>query len=181
MRYENEVILKDGRKCCLRNAEETDGQAVYDNYVLTHEQTDYLTCYVDEIPFTVEQESAFLKAKAESEREVEIMAVVGGTAVGLAGVGSLGDRYKTGHRAVFGISVDRDYWGLGIGTALMDACIECARKAGYEQLELEVVGENETAMAMYRKAGFVEYGRNPKGFRSRISGYQELVSMRKEL
>ena len=30
-------------------------------------------------------------------------------------------------------------------------------------------------------AGFVEYGRNPKGFRSRLTGWQELVLMRLEL
>ena len=55
------------------------------------------------------------------------------------------------------------------------------KKHGYEQLELEVVAENTSAVALYKKAGFVEFGRNPKGFKSRISGYQELVSMRLEL
>ena len=44
-----------------------------------------------------------------------------------------------------------------------------------------MVAENARAIAMYQRAGFVEYGRNPRGFRSRISGYQELVSMRMEL
>ena len=29
--------------------------------------------------------------------------------------------------------------------------------------------------------GFVEYGRNPKGFRSRLTGWQEVVLMRLEL
>ena len=63
----------------------------------------------------------------------------------------------------------------------MNACIECARAAGYEQIELNVVAENELAIAMYEKAGFVEYGRNPRGFKSRLTGYQELVYMRMEL
>ena len=63
----------------------------------------------------------------------------------------------------------------------MYACIECARAAGYEQIELSVVAENEPAIAMYEKAGFVEFGRNPRGFKSRFTGYQELVYMRKEL
>ena len=35
-----------------------------------------------------------------------------------------------------------------------------------------------SALALYKKFGFVEYGRNPKGFRSRNTGYQELVLMR---
>ncbi len=52
---------------------------------------------------------------------------------------------------------------------------------GYVQLELEAVAENEHALALYRSVGFAEYGRNPKGFRSRISGWQAVVLMRLEL
>jgi len=64
---------------------------------------------------------------------------------------------------------------------LVKACIECAETAGYAQLELDVTAENERAIALYMSEGFVEFGRNPKGFRSRESGWQELVLMRREL
>ncbi len=43
------------------------------------------------------------------------------------------------------------------------------------------IAENQTALALYKSVGFVEYGRNPRGFRSRFSGWQELVLMRQEL
>ena len=59
----------------------------------------------------------------------------------------------------------------------MEACINCAKEAGYTQLELTAVAENKRAIALYQKAGFVEYGRNPRGFRSRVSGFQEVVYM----
>ena len=68
-----------------------------------------------------------------------------------------------------------------IGRALMEACIRCARDAGFVQLELSVVADNARAVAMYQRAGFAEYGRNPKGFRSRTAGFQEVVFMRLEL
>ena len=71
MRYKKIIELKDGRRCCLRNAEEEDGQAVLDNFLLTHRQTDNLATYADEITLTVEQEKAFLKNKAESAIELE--------------------------------------------------------------------------------------------------------------
>ena len=64
---------------------------------------------------------------------------------------------------------------------MTEACIECAKKAGYIQLELEVVAENKSAIALYESVGFVEYGRNPKGFRSRFISWQEVVLMRLEL
>ena len=94
---------------------------------------------------------------------------------------AVGKKVKVRHRAEFGISVLREYWGLGLGRALTKACIDCARAAGYAQLELNAVAENQRALALYRDMGFVEYGRNPKGFRSRTAGYQELVYMRLEL
>ena len=93
----------------------------------------------------------------------------------------MGKHEKVKHRAEFGISVDKAYWGLGIGRALLEACIECVRNAGFAQLELEVVAENEKALALYESVGFEEYGRNPKGFHSRLSGWQELVLMRLDL
>ena len=48
MRYLKTITLKDGRICTLRNGEESDGQAVLANFILTHEQTDYLLSYPDE-------------------------------------------------------------------------------------------------------------------------------------
>lgn len=182
MEYYKQITLKDGRECCLRNGTESDGQAVYDNFNLTHAETDFLLSYPDENSFTAEQESKFLSAKAESENEALIVAVVDGAIVGTAGIDAVGGKYKVSHRAEFGISIAKEYWGLGIGKALTDACIDCARAAGYTQLELSTVASNEGAIALYKKAGFIEYGRNPKGFRSRVTGdYQELVYMRLEL
>lgn len=174
-------MLKDGRDCILRNGAESDGPAALANFILTHEQTDYLLTYPDENTMTAEEEGRFLQEKTESENEIEIIAEVYGKVAGMAGIETAGNKEKIRHRAEFGISIDRRYWNIGIGTALTKACIECARKAGYEQLELNVVAENEAAIALYRKAGFVEFGRNPRGFKSRQSGYQEVVFMRMEL
>ncbi len=181
MKYQKTIRLKDGRECLLRNGTAADGKAVFDIFNLTHSQTDYLLSYPDENSLTPEQEAAFLKNKAESADEIEIIAEVAGQAVGTAGIAHVGLKEKVRHRAEFGISVDKVFWGLGIGRALTEACIECARAAGYTQLELEAVAENKNALALYKSVGFVEYGRNPMGFRSRVNGWQELVLMRLEL
>ena len=181
MEFNRIVTLRNGTQCCLRSGTEADAQAVIDNFNLTHGETDYLLTYPDENGFNVEQEGKFLKEKAESKNEVEILAVVNQTVVGTAGVDAVGTKFKLRHRADFGVSVAEEYWGLGIGGALLDACVECARAAGFAQLELDVVADNARAISMYRKAGFVEFGRNPRGFYSRTAGFQELVHMRLEL
>lgn len=181
MEYYQIITLKNGIECCLRNGTEQDGQAVLEHFNLTHGETDYLLSYPDENSFTAEQERQFLKEKAESRNEVEIVAVVNHAVVGTAGIEAAGSKYKIRHRAEFGISVAKAFWGLGIGSALVEACIECAKAAGYLQLELNVVAANERAISMYKKAGFIEYGRNPRGFNSRMTGFQEIIYMRLEL
>ena len=177
MEYYREIQLKDGRTCCLRNGTEQDGAAVLAYFNQTHGETDFLLTYPDENSFDAAQEAAFLREKAKSEDEIEIVAVVDGVIAGSAGIEAIGRKFKVQHRADFGISILREYWGLGIGQALLQASIECAENAGYAQLELTVVADNVRALTMYRKAGFVELGRNPKGFRSRVSGYQEVITM----
>ena len=181
MKYNKTVILKNNEECIIRNAEESDAKAVYDIFNLTHGQTDYLLTYPDENSLDIEKERSFLIEKENSDNEIEICAIVGGRIVGTAGIEAVGKKDKVKHRAEFGISIEKDCWGKGIGRALTEACIICARNAGYSQLELDVVSENSSAVSLYRSVGFHEYGRNPKGFRSRSGRWQEVILMRIEL
>ena len=181
MEYHKTITLKDGRACTLRNGTAEDGQALLNIFNVTHAQTDFLLTYPEEHSYTAEDEAELLRRKTDSADEIELLAFVDGAIVGLAGVTCVGRKEKIRHRAEFGISVDKAYWGLGVGRALTKACIECAKRAEYAQLELEVVAENRSAIALYESVGFVEYGRNPKGFRSRLTGWQEVVLMRLEL
>ena len=165
MIYNKEITLKNGDICILRNGAESDGEQVLEVFNLTHAETDFLLSYPDEISLTAAQKSDFLKEKTESKNEIEIVAEIDGKIVGTAGIDAVGGKFKISHRADFGIGIVKEYWGLGIGSALTKACIECARAAGYSQLELNVVAENKAAVSLYKKLGFCEYGRNPLGFR----------------
>ena len=170
-------MRQNGKTAVLRNGVASDGSAVFENFNRTHAETDYLLSYPDENSFDSEKEGQFLEQKTASAHEIELIAFVDGKVAGTAGIEAVGAKDKVRHRAEFGISVLKEYWGLGIGRALLEACIKCAKEAGYAQLELTVVAENARAIALYQKAGFVEYGRNPRGFHSRINGYQEVVYM----
>ena len=178
MRYVRAVELKCGLELLVRNAVELDARALREATQRTHAQTDYLLSYPDEQGTDVEREARSLAEMERSDNEVELVAVLDGRIVGSAGIAAVGSRRKVLHRARFGISVLKEYWGLGIGRVLMEASIDCARRAGYTQLELEVVADNERAVSLYRCAGFEEFGRNPRGYRSAAAGYQELVHMR---
>lgn len=181
MRYAETVLLQGGVELLVRNAVASDARALRDIMQRTHAETDYLLSYPDEQSVDDEQEARALAETERSDNEVELVAVVDGKIVGSAGVTAAGSRRKVLHRARFGISILKEHWGMGIGRVLMEASIDCARQAGYTQLELEVVADNERAVSLYRCAGFEEYGRNPRGYWSSSAGFQELVHMRLEL
>lgn len=181
MKYKKEIFLKDGRACVLRNGTGSDAAEIYRAFNLAHGETEFLLSYPDENSFDIPQEEQFLSEKERGEREIELCAVLEGRIVGTAGIEAVGTKDKVKHRAGFGISIEKAFWGLGIGRALTQACIECAGAAGYSQLELDVVGTNERAVSLYKSMGFVEYGRNPRGFRTRDGQWQELILMRLEL
>ena len=181
MRHAETVLLTGGVELLVRNAVASDARALRDIMQRTHAETDYLLSYPDEQSVDDEQEACSLEEAERSDNEVELVAVVDGKIVGSAGVAAVGGRRKVLHRARFGISILKEHWQMGIGRVLVESCIDCARRAGYTQLELEVVAGNERAVSLYRRAGFEEYGRNPRGYRSASSGYQELVHMRLEL
>ena len=177
MRYSKTVRLKDGRTCMIRNGTQRDAQSVWDNFVLTHGETEFLTTYPEEVTFTLEQEEAYLKQKEESGRDAALLAEVDGKVVGTAGVDGINAAEKTRHRAHFGISIAKAWWGLGIGRALTEACIECARETGYLQLELEGVADNRRAIALYERLGFTEVGRVPDALKYEDGTYAEEIWM----
>ncbi|HET9692963.1 MAG TPA: GNAT family N-acetyltransferase [Steroidobacteraceae bacterium] len=63
------------------------------------------------------------------------------------------------HSAVLGMGVVREYRGRGIGTHLLAATLAQADAHGWRRAELVVRADNATAIALYRRFGFVEEGR----------------------
>jgi putative acetyltransferase len=65
------------------------------------------------------------------------------------------------HLAGLGMMVHRDYWGLGIGSRLMEAILDLADNwLCLHRVYLEVNTDNPRAVALYEKFGFVIEGRH---------------------
>lgn len=147
-----------------RTAVPSDAGNLLDYLKTVGGETDNLTFGADGIPFTVEQEAALLKRLQDSPHSRFFLALDGGRIVGNACVdGSGNPRFQ--HRRSLAITVLRQYWGQGIGTALMERMIGFARESGAELLTLEVRSDNERAKALYRKFGFASFGTFPKYFK----------------
>ncbi|TXT50031.1 MAG: putative acetyltransferase [Spirochaetes bacterium] len=62
------------------------------------------------------------------------------------------------HTASLGMGVAKPFRGMGLGSLLLKACIDSARRQGIEKIELEVFASNAAARALYEKMGFVFEG-----------------------
>jgi [ribosomal protein S18]-alanine N-acetyltransferase len=79
---------------------------------------------------------------------------------------------------VLTIAVARDYWGRGIGSALLGALIAAAAERGCAEVFLEVRADNPRARGLYLRRGFEEIGVR-RGY-YQPSGVNAIV-MRKDL
>ena len=74
----------------------------------------------------------------------------------IAGFGDLRlFRDRRRHVGHIGLAVDPNYWGRGVGAALMNAMIELGECwYGIKRFELKVFEDNERAVSLYRRFGF---------------------------
>jgi ribosomal protein S18 acetylase RimI-like enzyme len=70
-------------------------------------------------------------------------------------VGSLWINTQKRNPFVYGIEVHEDQRGKGYGRSIMLAGEEECRRRGHEHLELNVFGNNETAISLYASLGYV--------------------------
>ena len=68
------------------------------------------------------------------------------------------DRPSVRHRAEFGIVVHDDYQDQGVGTELIRFMLEIACRHGLMKVTLEVFPDNERAIHVYKKCGFLLEG-----------------------
>lgn len=76
-----------------------------------------------------------------------------------------------------GLFVAPEARGMGVGTALLDAVIDEAKRRGYAQVRLDVVDTNPRAKALYRHVGFKELKTVKIGPLKHIFGFSASTTM----
>ncbi|MCP4643933.1 MAG: GNAT family N-acetyltransferase [bacterium] len=87
------------------------------------------------------------------EIKFDLVAIADGTVVGWA---FLWDIHTS--KPTFGLAVDDACHGTGLGSRLMDAVMDEARRRGIPWVQLTVVQDNERAWRMYQRRGFAQTG-----------------------
>lgn len=176
-----ELRLKNGWFCTLRGPELEDAEALLRFLKTSAAETEFLLRQPEEIQMDVEDERRFLQGVNQGAGSAMILAEL---PEGFAGSGSLfpvGESLKVRHRCTLGMAVSQKYWGLGLGSALLNRLLEQAKALGYEQAELEVAERNQRAIGMYKKFGFQSYGAQYRGMKQKDGTYDNLLLMAKLL
>ena len=182
MRFESRnVTLKDGRKCVLRPTHPDDASDMIEYLKVIAGETPFLLRYPDEVTYTLESEREILGNLLESNNSVMMVAVVDGEVAGNCSINGLGNKRKILHRCGLAIALKKEFWNLGIGTAMIEYLAELAKKIGYEQMELEVVEGNDSAKRLYEKCGFCETGKHLRALKYDDGTYRDEFIMSKML
>lgn len=172
--------LSDGRQAVLRVPEPDDAQILIDYLRQTSAETDFVLREPEECNYTLEQERGLLERFKNSPNSLMLCCFVDGQLAGNCNL-MFNDKRKILHRASVALALYRAYWGLGIGTAMLETLIAAARARGVEQLELEYIEGNERGRALYEKMGFVPYAEHPDAIRLRDGSARSEVCMLKRL
>lgn len=174
------IELKNGAQAVLRSPEISDATALLEYLRVTAEETDFLLRYPEECTMTQEQEEAYLHRTLQDPNTFMILCEVNGKIAGNCNL-SRHSKAKTRHRASIGIALVKEFWNLGIGTAMFSELIGIAKDWGIGQLELEVFADNHRAMKLYRKMGFHIAAEHPRAIRRKDGSYINEYLMVKEL
>ena len=149
--------LKNG-SLLIREAEAEDAGALLTYIEDVSGESDYLTFGPGEFELTEREEAEFLRACRASDNEVYLLALAGDEIVGTLNF-SAGHRSRVKHSGELGMSVRKAYWGQGVGSSLLDTLLDWAQQTRViKKINLRVRADNQRAILLYERKGFVREG-----------------------
>lgn len=159
-----EIKSKSGQVVVLRNATQADAVRLNDLANEVFKTSDYLITTPDEFTsFGEEQQKERIKKYESDEGSLLLVAEFKGELIGMIDFQN-GKRKRIAHKGTFGMSVRSSWRNKGIGNILLSGLIEWVKNhPTIEVINLGVIEENKSAVALYAKMGFENTGREAFG------------------
>lgn len=171
-----EVILKGGDTLILRQPVEDDAKEIIEYLNQIGGESDNMLFGKDEFYLTIEQEMEHIKRIRNDSNTLMMIGTIDGAVISVAQIGGY-SRKRISHNSEIAISVKKQYWGIGIGSVIMEELIRFA--TGHRVIKnigLGVKASNANAIRLYEKFGFVKVGVHKDYFN--INGiYDDLIRM----
>lgn len=177
---EKKITLKNGQTALLKSPCVEDAEKMLHYITKACGETEHLLRYPEEWNISLEQEEGWVNRLRSSPDILSITCYVDGEVAGNCEIG-FKSGIKTSHRATVAIAILKDYWNLGIGSAMFEELIEAAKKRGTEIMELEFIEGNDRARRLYEKFGFRVISEKPNAFKLKDGSYRKEFYMQKYL
>ncbi len=170
-----DYTLKDGRTLVLEQSKGEDAKEILDCMRKIGGETDFLLIDRRGIPLSIEQEAMFIEQLNSAPTCRMFTGRVDGKVVCVCDVKAPANK-KVAHVGVIGISCLKEYWGLGIGSAMVSTLIDFAKETGViKLLTLEVHEQNTRAQKLYEKFGFEVVGSHKGKFFVNGNYYDDIL------
>lgn len=158
-----EKVLQNGQIIKLRQSNIKDAALILDFLIEVNKESKNLSREPHEVTMTLDDEIKYLERVEKSKNDCMIVAFDDEKIISTVGFHGSG-LSRLRHKVSFGISVLQEYSNLGVGSIMMNELIKLAREYRKTKIELEVRVDNEKAIHLYKKFGFVEEGIRKNGF-----------------
>ncbi|MFC6169722.1 GNAT family N-acetyltransferase [Loigolactobacillus jiayinensis] len=161
----------------LRPATPADAAALLSLLGQLAQETPFLLTDIADLQVAVDVEAAQLQQLAQADNNVLFVAVLGDELVGMARV-TASAAPEIQHIGEIGVAVLHEFWGYGLGTALLEEVLAWAQANPLiRRLELTVQERNQRAYQLYQKLDFQVEGKTVRGFYDAEAGFQTLIRM----
>ena len=152
------IHLKNGQAVLLREAIKEDASELVIYLQKIGNESDFLTFGPGELSVSVSDEEAILEESRTAKNKIMLLALVGSKVIGCLHFTG-GVRARIQHTGEFGVSVLKNYWDQGIGTAMVQELIQWAKDSSeIRKLNLRVRSDNDRAVRVYENLGFIQEG-----------------------
>jgi RimJ/RimL family protein N-acetyltransferase len=171
------IELKSGEKLTIKSSQPDEAERLLTYIRSVAAETTFFILQADEFNFSDEQERQWIQDHLDDAGKLAISAEIDGTIVGFLSFEN-GPHKRIRHRGTFGISVQKEWRGKGIGTALLQSLVDWAEANSLiEKIGLAVNADNGNAICLYKKLGFIEEGRRPKELKLATDCYADDILM----
>ncbi len=179
MKFYNKEFIKNGETIEITNADVKNTGELTDFVNSVRKESKYLSHGEFDPPMTIEKQNEFILS-FENSNSVYLVALLNKKIIA-TGILTGGNKIRDKHECELGIVVLKKYWNLGVASKLMKNLIDCAKQIGFEQINLNVIASNMSAIALYKKYVFTEYGIISHDCKYEDGTYDDTINMAKYL
>ena len=177
MLQNNSLIFCQDTNVSIRSAIEADAVKLLELKKAVIRSGSFLLFEEPEFKQTLEELKRFISERTRSASSLCFLAETDNEVIGCLDLYA-SDLMRISHYANLSVMIAESFRGRGVGKALIVTAIDWARHhSGLESLRLRVHGSNTSAIALYRKLGFHEEGREIRGARLRDGHFDDVVMM----